>query len=372
MSIRVMALLGLVVTAGCGTSSENPYRRLFDAICEKSARCTRADGETLARCKATLFSGAASYDYDEAIAAGRVGVDAHAVDLCLASLGDDCKTVLPNAPECGAMLIGKVEPGGACRFSECAGGACDQGNRSVPGCAGVCRAYVAHGGACTAPKSTCTPGDYCDAASGTCVTRKTSGAVCTDANECAAGLSCKATMTMGEKRCRGLGALGDSCSSFIFDDCGNDLYCAGGGLGTGTCNARASAGASCTSPAQCPSGLTCVAAGSGATCQAPLSAGMTCVPSPQSGAPGCAGGLYCDRATLSCKNESSVIGRACSNNAECDRDASWTYCSFETKLCRALPLPNEACELPPAGQHDQCNSGTACDPQSRRCTISCS
>jgi hypothetical protein len=362
-----------VAMAGCGSPSVNDF---YAAFCDWAVRCTNASSEIQAGCRSNferqLNGDASGYSVNESIAQGRVVVDEGALGECVGGIRDSDCTQLPNTQRCDQVYTGTVAAGAACRASaECSGGYCAVASGAEiaeNGCAGTCRTFAATSASCAMVP--CGRADFCNATR-VCERRHGSGQPCTGSSACELGLACIGASGATPGTCRGPGAEGEPCTSFIVHTCGPGLYCAAGS--PRVCRARVGSGAACTTSAACPDGSACVAATDGsARCGSFLDAGQPCVADPEVGASGCRGGLRCDAASKTCISNLSREGDACTGSCNSSEDlfGDSLYCDATSQTCKRRPKLGEPCTVT-MGQSDPCPSPTRCDPGTLVCTLIC-
>ncbi|MEC7524755.1 MAG: hypothetical protein VYE22_33050 [Myxococcota bacterium] len=280
---------------------------------------------------ATFENGAVQL-WQAAIDRGTVTYDAAATRACLdASQANGCNLFNVATPEaCRDILVGTLEPGSACSFSEeCAGDAyCD--GASCPATAGTCSARKASGAECDGTDE-CVTGLVCEG--GTCQTSSSRpGGPCDgpDAIACPLGEICVDGDEETVGTCTPLAevqtaALGESCDPQTGTFCVSGLSCAVVGAGVGgaefQCNARVGAGEACNVgfPSMCPQGQYCDAnpfMGMFDGNCAPLpSDGQACAGSLEGN---CAAGLVCvtGEAENTCV-QPRANGAACEVSQEC-------------------------------------------------------
>jgi hypothetical protein len=365
--MRLRRLVVWLALAGCGPSSYRDFRdQLAARSCDRDRRCGVV-GPAEQRCRvppALALTVPGSLDVPQAVDDGRLRYDSNAAQGCLDALGgapcDDAATALRVLQHCHAVIGPKVESGGACDGDEeCIGGRCV----GAPGCAGVCVAYPAPGGACVPDGGVadCDPTvQYCDGAK--CQRHKQSGASCTRDAECAFALVCRG-------KCGAAPRTGDGKPCAMDAPCGDGSYCAGGG-----CTPRVPSGTSCLDPAACQTGLGCQGFGVDGGVRAGVcepwrdigqpcalgAAGTSCPSSqlcqPNAGADldGGLGGLCAAGASAPAGPHEACMARPCADGLFCSVSAT----------CEYLIGRNGGCD-PANGS--SCTPGLACDPASHRC-----
>lgn len=285
--------------------------------------------------------------WDAAIARGTVTYDGAATRSCLdESRVAGCNVFNEAPPEsCREILVGTIEAGEACSFSEeCAGDAyCD--GAACPETAGTCTARKASGTDCDGTDE-CVTGLVCEG--GTCKTSSSrSGGPC-DGPEgiaCPLGELCVGGDEETVGTCTALSelqtaALDESCDPQVSTFCVSGLSCAVVGAGAGgaefQCKAAVGAGEACNVgfPSMCPEGQ---------YCDANPFMGMfdgTCAPLPTDGQD-CAGSLEgeCGSGLVCVRGE---LGDTCTrprpNGDACDVDQGCYSGRCESGVCAAPEL----------------------------------
>ena len=292
---------------------------------------------------------------DAGLAAGAYTVDAARLTACLAAIPTACGFDEPGIV-CQEILEGKVALGGACTSSkDCAGDAfCD-----TSGCEGKC---AARGGA----GATCDTSDACSNASAhlectyegsTCVPVEivegaAKGAECGDlhATDKVTLVRCATPLACAEGTCQDVIPDGGTCAS-DHSPCARGTACMpddggtppdGGGDVTGTCRVPPFAdteGSACQPDWEAPSPMFCdpvkLLACVNGKCQriGDGTEGARCLAGQDTPAL-CNTGLYCDRATATCRPP-QADGQTCESDDECVSG----YCLYEadTAVCRPAP-----------------------------------
>jgi hypothetical protein len=317
---------GGVGAGGGGGQAADACAPLFDAVAAKLAEClhastawARAQLGTCTESAASLPSGRVRYDAARGAACAAAIRAASCDALDSVERSRDCQRALVGTvetgeacaadDECATGSCSAARPGGTCP-GQCvavaaAGAACDDDEECGQGnvCAGIPGATVcaprsapgAEGQPCGNDLS-CQPGLFCAGAPGAstrCDRRGGAGQPCDDDLPCAVGLVC-AGGRLGARTCISVAAAGAPCTpstvSGVDSVCPLGTVCAaasstcvvqpamGEGCASGgpscvegwcdpatsRCEAWAAAGAPCTTPDQCRSGL-CVPAADGAS-----------------------------------------------------------------------------------------------------------
>ncbi len=359
---------------GAPVSVSDLLQQAEAAQCWALVRCGVIGASEVQACATTFFAqfSASGYSPIEAETAGRVGVDASSASACLAALSaQSCHGGNHGAVNaaCKHSIVPKVAIGAACKdTAECVGGYCD--NRGIAGCAGICKALVAAGGACTIDTQ-CGDGFECVGSPGKCSAQGGAGAACDSpgAAGCQDGLLCSSQAGM-PGTCAPPPGAGQPCQ---LGGCAAGLYCAASPMGNPTCMAIPTSGAACTSA--CADDLICVGTPGQATCKAQLDAGSPCDPTLPQSSTGCPADMLCDPTAKTCQPPPPVtVGSDCSKNGECGSPllvsfAQPLYCDGATKKCQNKVALGEAC-TPPMGGANPCLAGQ-CDPMTKTCTLAC-
>lgn len=175
---------------------------------------------------------------------------------------------------------------------------------------------------------------------------------------CQSGGECRSLVCegsgQGRSGCPGVCAASTRCNYLT---CGNEEFC---DPQTQQCMPRRGSGGRCDTPAAhdfCQPGLVCI----DNTCRPPNPAGAACLGQEQ-----CAAGLFCDPATLQCR-ERLADGGACATQAFC-RDGLVCIATSTTPdsgVCKTVLDFPSACD--PALSTGACPIHAYCDPTSRTC-----
>jgi hypothetical protein len=303
MRVAVISIFGLLAAA-CGedgvtvsTNEDNFCDEVAEVACHNLYQCCTEgeiedylevdDPRTELQCRddAKRICERRYTGVSDSIKNGRISFDGAKLDACLTAYlapSGQCSQVTMETPWLEACkenpFVGQVAIGGTCFLSiDCAGSPDD----TYCGTDQKCKAKPTGGFPCsTTGSNSCAKGFYCGP-NNTCAPRAALGAPCTQVNQCADKLFCDTTATMpvcaepkpgGEACTTDLGCKSSECvpgmcagSSFetCFKDSDCDKRCGGNGItctdpsqcGLGTCT---NVGGSCSSPASCPSGSTCV------------------------------------------------------------------------------------------------------------------
>lgn len=327
------------------------------------------------------------------IAAGRVTFDGKRAAACAlaaeAAGAARCANGADESSQCPVALItGTVPAGGACyddatRLYVFGADECAPGNYCrADACPGTCTPRAKIGEACN--YGTCVDGAYCKDEK--CAATSALGAACTS-DSCAKGLACaqvipaegspapgtcKAPSRPGDAcsatdPCTlGLGCLDGKCTGHVEmgQRCSDQVPCFGGfscidrdGKGA-TCGAPLTAGAACTSTAQCAVGDRCLPEGKG-VCTAPPQAGEVC-----SALLGCAVGLVCTAGPDSRCVARAGAGQACPLRYSAGGCQPDLYCRFD-QTCGPVGKEGEPCG---AYEPKGCVEGLFCSRQTHTCT----
>ncbi len=359
LGARALAAWIVVLATGCGDGGgrdvpieeygELSTGALCDALldCYGPAVVAQLGGEDCAGSLHRLWEQQQGPRLQQAIAEGTIVYDGTRVEACLAEVAAaGCGAVdRVSLPECEAVLVGNVAPGGACSIEEqCEG---ESFCRRDTMCPGTCQARVASGSACT-ESAACQPGLRC--AAGTCQAAAGVGASCEGSTglPCAGGLICfggtdaSPGMPAAPGTCQTRESLftanvGDLCDPEGDGPlCVEDARCALTGVSGGTtavweCEAPVASGAAChlAFPEECPTGEICLGV-------LPLMGDFdgTCGPRPGSGEPCernlCADGTRCVSST--CQPVSDV-GGACTTGFDCFSGTCEDGVCAEAMLC---------------------------------------
>ena len=271
-------LAGLAMTAALGACSKpgGPVPDLAPAApialesycadyaqlaCDLASACGCLGGIPESYCM-TYEKGQCHDDVEAPVEQGRRAYDAQAAGDCLdglRSLVEGCSIVSFDYPAaCDAMLIGQVQPGGACQDS----GDCVDGLECL---GGLCRSLPSEGQACD-PQYDCASSLYCGS-DGRCHAPGGPGAACPEGSmACADELYCDPRDSV----CAPLLGEGDGCGHATWA-CGDGLYCSSASQ---LCLRYPGPGQSCAdSYGECADGSTC---GTDSVCHAQLPTGASC------------------------------------------------------------------------------------------------
>ncbi len=321
---------------GGAVTADNFATKAQSALCAYMTRC-------VPEMEYAFCSGGLNVDlgYVSAeVKAGRLGFDTAKAQSCLNDIGSlACASGLnglnAQISDCSAVLVAKVQTGGACaNDSECVDGTC-QGQT----CPDHCVANAAVGADCS--NAGCTHGAYCDSTTNKCTAVQANGGSCNDNSDCQSG------------------------------------YCAiGNGSSQGQCAApnAGNAGATCSSDNDCASGLFCDMAGESGTCKADIAKGQPCgtQSDPASGVSGCGPQLVCLGFAVSggSSGQMTVTAGTCSswvgNGGTCTATpagAEYAMTGCELSLAcvngKCAPAPTSGpCAADPASQ---CAMNYSCD-----------
>ena len=396
-----------------------------DSDCTGGNYCTGASGSCLAK-KAAGASCGSSHEC----------VTGNCTDgvCCTTATCSTCQACnLSGNGTCATVANGNLEPHGLCPTSTtcantglCSAGACQQASTSVqcgnPSCSGTtytppafcsgsgacstpatqsCGAYVCGATACKflcASDNDCSSGNYCTGPNGSCVVKKSAGAICTADNQCGTGHctdgvccavsacgTCQACNLSGTGTCAtvangnpepnglcptsttcgntGLCSAGVCQQASTAVQCGNAsctgstltpaAFCSGSGTcaspGTVSCGAYVcgtnACKATCASDSDCTTGNYCT--GTNGSCVAKKAPGNACTADNQCGTGHCTDGVCC-----------SVS--ACGTCQACNLSGTGTCAA----VANGNPEPNGLCPAsPPCGNTGLC-SGGACQQAS--------
>lgn len=350
---------------------------------------------------------------DELVAAGRATIDDEAVNRCLDALSnegctaDESHEALAVCPWT-SLLHGNSPTGTPCLLSvECADGFCSLGTRAeVADCASTCKPWLRPGEPCNPALSGCAPSSFCDPVLQKCEQKHESGGPCRLTEQCAGNLLCLGYTPVDSGTPEVLGqcsprrTAGEPCvrNRDSTSDCALGLFC--DILSTPSrCAARRAVGETCLARDGCQDGLTCMGTEElkerspavPGTCQSVVDQLQPCQGRPfwvgsqalvyQSNCPGdsicgisksAENGRYVSaclatqidegclpyKAKLLDGRDFSIPQSLCQSGAYCD----------QTDHCKWLVPLGSPCT---PQQPDPCQVGS-CNPQSRRCEISCS
>ncbi|MGV3621232.1 MAG: hypothetical protein ACO1OB_10465 [Archangium sp.] len=336
---------------------------LNDARCDGLARCGLIAPDELAHaaCVAAFeATWCGPTTWPTHVNAGALRLDSARALACVGALEAQACGSWPALPDpCTRFLLPRVPLGEPCfdGFDECLDGVC-RGNA----CPRTCQPRAIEGEVCTNDDE-CRAGLSCRrgvvSPATVCSAPGNVGTACFADVDCAIGLACS------EQQCKPLPAAGSKCLDYR---CLDTAYCETDSTG-GLCTARKSLGASCSgqqcaaslvcdptsgtcvqklasmhercSPAQaCPSGAVCVrvdADGIG-TCALPAAEGE-----------GCEADQDCERhlgcvfreadAGSTCERRGDA-GTACASDQQCQVSAE-----CQSASCAELPLPGESCAV---------------------------
>lgn len=396
MRKRLVALLFVAVSAGCGDDDDGPsgcgdcgaYEEVLGATCDLIDRCPdaiypiayRDRGECIAilyflftcRLTETEVGDDEIYGVEQVV----VEVDPAEAQACAEWLAAaDCEVLSGEGDSAGSPcdgIFGAIagdgdDPYGAAEGESCESESCREGLWCTPATldevAGtvscqLCQALPGDGASC-AESGTCADGLYCrwDMAGATCRPLVADGGACTgNNNECATGFCNPNTMA-----CDPGGNEGDPCG--MTSDCRWGAFCAG------TCTPLRQNGGPCADDTQCvytncdePTG-TC-GLPLGATCSSdwycatgwcgPGATGDVCQARKADGSP-CSEHVECQ--SEYCDYSSGLCLDRCYGDEDC---ADGELCSWDTQRCEPLRADGEYCQDEEECLSGWCNDSSQC------------